>query len=47
MYEGKEETHKYMQYEMSVTVCVGLITNQRKITKWLSFKNYKLESLNI
>ena len=47
MYEGKEEIHKYMQYEVSMTVCVGWITNQRKVPKWLLFKNYMSESLNI
>ena len=36
-----------MQYEVSMTVCVGWITNQRKVPRWLSFKNYKSESLNI
>ena len=30
VYEGKEEIHKYMQYEVSMTVCVGWITNQEK-----------------
>ena len=38
MYEGKEEIHKYMQYEISMTVCMGRIANQRKIPKWLPFK---------
>ena len=46
-YEGKEEIYKYMQYEVSMTDCVGWITNQRKVPNCLSFKNYKLESLNI
>ena len=45
--EGKEEIHKYMQYEVSTTVCVGKIANQRKIPKWQPFKNLKSESLNI
>ena len=45
--EGKEEIHKYMQYEVSVTVCMGMIANQRKVPKWLPFKNYKSESLNV
>ena len=44
---GKEEIHKYMQYEVSMTAYVGKIANQRKIPKWLPFINYKLESLNI
>ena len=35
-----------MQYEVSVTVCMGRATNQ-KVAKWLPFKNYKSESLNI
>ena len=47
MYVGKEEIHKYMQYEVSVTACVVSIANQRKIPKWLLYKNYKSESLNI
>ena len=47
VYEGKEEVYKYMQYEVPLTVCVGRISNQRKLPKWLSFKNYKSESLNI
>ena len=47
VYAGKEEIHKYMQYEVSVTVCMGRIANQRKIPKWLPFKNYKSESQNI
>ena len=32
-YEGKEETHKYMQYEVSLIVCVGRTANQRKVPK--------------
>ena len=40
VYEGKDEIYKYIQYEVSMTVCVGRIANQRKIPKWLSFKNY-------
>ena len=44
---GKEMIHKYTQYEVSMTVCVGNIANQRKVPKWLPFKNYKPESLNI
>ena len=47
VYEGKEEIHKYVQYEVSMTVCMSRTTNQRKVPKWLSFKNYKSESLNI
>ena len=31
----------------SLTAYVGRIANQRKIPKWLPFKNYKSESLNI
>ena len=45
--EGKVEIHKYMQHEVSTTVCMGRIANQRKVPKWLLFKNYKSESLNI
>ena len=47
VYEGKEEMHKYMQYEVSMTVSVGRIANQRKVPKWLSFKIYESESLHI
>ena len=45
--EGKEEIQKSMQYEVSMTVCMGRTTNQRKVPKCLPFKNYKPESLNI
>ena len=31
VYEDKEEIHKYMQYEVSMTVCMGRIANQRKV----------------
>ena len=47
VYEDKEEIYKYMQYEVSMTVCMGRATNQRKVAKWLPFKNYRSESLNI
>ena len=47
VYVGKEEIHKYMQYVVSMTVCMGRTTNQRKVPKWLPFKNYRSESLNI
>ena len=47
VYEGKEEIHKYMQYQVSMTVWMGRTTNQRKVPKWLPFKNYHSESLNI
>ena len=47
VYEGKEEIHKYMQYEVTMTVCMGRIANQRKVPKWLPFKNCMSESLNI
>ena len=30
-----------------MTVYIGSIANQRKVSKWLPFKNYKLESLNM
>ena len=36
-YERKEEIHKFIQHEASMTVCVGWITNLRKVPKWLSF----------
>ena len=44
---GKEVIDKYMQYEVSMIVCIGRIVNQRKVPKWLPFKNYESESLNI
>ena len=47
VYVGKEEIPKYMQYQVSMTAYVGRITNQRKLPKWLPFKNYMSESLNI
>ena len=48
VYEGKEKIHKYMQHEVSITVCMGKIVNQStKVPKWLPFKNYRSESLNI
>ena len=31
-----------MQYEVSKTVSTGRTTNQRKVPKWLSFKNYQV-----
>ena len=30
---GKEEIHKYIQYEASVTVHIGRTANQRKVSK--------------
>ena len=42
-YIGKEDIHKYMQYEASMTVNMGRVANQRKVPKWLSFKNCKSE----
>ena len=33
VYEGKEVIHKYMQCEVSMTVCMGRIANQRKVPK--------------
>ena len=47
VYVGNEEIKKYMQYKVSMTVCMGRITNQRKVPKWLPFKNCKSEFLNI
>ena len=43
VYEGKEEIHKFIQ---SMTVCMGRIANQGKVSKWLPFENYKSKSLN-
>ena len=45
--EGKEEIHKYVQYEVSMTACVGRIANQSKVPKWLAFKSYKSKLPNI
>ena len=47
MYTGKEEIHKYMQYEVSMAVDMGRLANQRKVPQWLPFENYNLESPNI
>ena len=44
---GKEQIHKYMQYEVSVSVHVGRVANQRKVPKWMPFIKYKSELLNI
>ena len=35
---GKDEIHKYMQYEASMTVYIGRSANERKVTKSLSFQ---------
>ena len=43
----KKRYTRKMPYEGSFTVCMGRIANQRKIPKWLPFKNYRPESLNI
>ena len=47
VYADKEEIHRYMQYEVSMTAYMGRIANQRKVPKWLPFKNYKSDALNI
>ena len=39
VYVGEKKILKYMQYEVSVTVYMGRIANQKKISKWLPFKN--------
>ena len=44
---GNEGIQQYMQYEISMTVFVGRIANQRKEPKWLQFENYTSEVLNI
>ena len=36
-----------MWYEVCMTVYMGWEANQRKIPKWLPFKNYKVDSLNM
>ena len=47
VYVGKEDIQKYMHHEVSITVYIGRIANQRKVPKWLPFKNCKSGSLNI
>ena len=47
VYHGMEEIHKYMQYEVFLTAYLGRIATQRKVEKWLEFKNYKSESLDV
>ena len=47
VYVGKKEILKFMRYKVSMTTFMARIANQRKILKWLPFKNYKPESLNI
>ena len=42
VYEGKEVIHKKIQYEVSVTVCMGRIANKRKVPKWLPFKKLQV-----
>ena len=42
-YVGKEDIHKYMQYEAFMTIYMGRAANQRKGPKWLPFKNCKSE----
>ena len=37
----------HTKYEVSMTMYVGRRANKRKIPKWLPFRNYNLESLNI
>ena len=44
---GKEDIHKHLQYEVSMPVYIGRITNQRKLPKCLPYENYKSELLNI
>ena len=39
--------HIHNKYKVSVAIYVDRRVNQRKIPRLLSFKNYKLESLNI
>ena len=36
-----------LQYEVSMTVYLGRITNQKKYKNWCHLKNCKSESLNI
>ena len=47
VYEDKNEIHKSIQYEVSMTDYIARIANQRKVPKWLLFKNGYSESLNI
>ena len=37
----------HTKYEVSMTIYMGRTAHQRKIPKWLPFKKYKSESLNI
>ena len=39
VYVDTEEIDKYLQNEVSMTVQMDRIANQRKVPKWLSFKN--------
>ena len=39
VYEGKDLIHKYMQYEVSITVYMGRIAIQRKVPKCCHLKN--------
>ena len=39
VYIGKEVIHRYMQCEVSIIVYMARIANQRKVSKWLPFKN--------
>ena len=47
VYVGKGEIQKKMQYEVSNTVYMGRIANQRNLPKQLPFENYMSKSLNI
>ena len=40
---GKEQIHKYMQYEVFKILYIGKIANKRKVLKWLPF-DYKIVS---
>ena len=38
VYASKVEISKYVQYDVSMTICRGRMTNQRKTPKWQPFK---------
>ena len=42
----RNNVYIHTKYEVSMTIYMGMIANQRKIPKWLPFKNYKSEESN-
>ena len=47
VYIGKEEIHEYVQYEISITIYMGRIENQKGVPKWLPFEHHMLKALTI